>query len=130
MPNFFSWLTRGALFSVLLTFGLCYAAETREEQPKYCRGNASAGYNVTAVARQARLLSSHSWEYGTAAEALLELYNPELSVFGENPFPGNRIPVTDWQCVNALAYVQPFILTENQTLIDGDGKLTTSCLLH
>ncbi|KAK3314552.1 hypothetical protein B0H66DRAFT_576774 [Apodospora peruviana] len=38
-------------------------------------------------------LASESWEWGTAAEALLELYNPELSVFGSNPFPGGNVLV-------------------------------------
>lgn len=119
-----SWLIAGAFSTILLPYGHCHAAK-RGVPHQYCNGNVTTGYNVAAVAQQARMLASHSWEYGTAAEAFLELYNPELSVFSDDPFPGNKIPVTDWQCVNALAYVQPFILTENQTLIDGDGKLTS-----
>ena len=82
----------------------------------------SPGYNITNVAKEARNLASHSWEYGTAAEAFLELYNPELSVFGTNPFPGNDIPSVNWANVDALAYVKPIILTNNQTLVNGDGK--------
>ena len=39
-----------------------------------------AGFDPRIVANQAIKLSNHSWEYGTAAEALLELYNPDLSV--------------------------------------------------
>jgi hypothetical protein len=80
------------------------------------------GYNVGLVASQARALASHSWEYGTAAEAFLELYNHGLSVFGADPFPGGEVPKVDWADVDALAYVKPFILLSNQTLIDGDGK--------
>lgn len=80
------------------------------------------GYNVEAVANQAQRLASHSWEYGTAAEALLELYNPNLSVFGKNPFPGGHVPVVNWEAIKSLSYVKPFIQTDGQTLIDGDGK--------
>jgi hypothetical protein len=46
----------------------------------------------------------------------------ELSVFGTNPFPGNDIPSVNWANVDALAYVKPIILTNNQTLVNGDGK--------
>jgi hypothetical protein len=87
------------------------------------------GYNVSLVADQARSLASHSWEYGTAAEAFLELYNPTLSIFGPDPFPGGKVPRVDWRQVNALSYVKPFILTNNETLIDGDGKFILDILL-
>ena len=40
----------------------------------------NAGYDPNAAVQQATRLSTHSWEYGTLAEAMLELYNPELSV--------------------------------------------------
>ena len=82
----------------------------------------NVGYNVDLVAGHARTLASHSWEYGTAAEALLELYNSSLSVFSSDPFPGGKIPNVNWMNVNALSYVQPFISTNSQTLIDGDGQ--------
>ncbi|TAQ85422.1 hypothetical protein B7494_g6243 [Chlorociboria aeruginascens] len=81
------------------------------------------GYDVNGVAQLARLLASHSWEYGAAAEAFLELSNSSLSVFGEDPFPGGDVPVVDWEQVDALAYVEPFIRTDSQTLIDGDGAV-------
>lgn len=45
------------------------------------------GFDIKAVISLAISLPSHSWEYGTASEALLELYNPTFSVFGEQPFP-------------------------------------------
>jgi hypothetical protein len=79
------------------------------------------GYDIPLVEDQARRLSTHSWEYGTAAEALLEFHSPDLSVFGDDPFPRGRIPCVNWTDVPALAYVQPFIRTSDDTLIDGDG---------
>ena len=74
------------------------------------------GYNVTAAADAMTQLASHSWEWGTAAEALLELFNPELSVFGANPFPNDRVPAADPGIV-ALAYARQFIQTGQQTLV-------------
>ncbi|KAJ3566982.1 hypothetical protein NP233_g6654 [Leucocoprinus birnbaumii] len=44
------------------------------------------GFNIQSVAALAKSIPSHSWEFGTAAETLLELYDPEISVFGSSPF--------------------------------------------
>lgn len=33
-----------------------------------------------------------SYEWGTTAKALLELYNPKLPVHSNNAFPGSKIP--------------------------------------
>ncbi|KAF3920226.1 hypothetical protein AA313_de0206972 [Arthrobotrys entomopaga] len=49
--------------------------------------NSSPGYDVSSAAQVMIDKSAQSWEWGTTAEALLELYNPQLSVFGSNPFP-------------------------------------------
>lgn len=87
-----------------------------------CPNNVSIGYDVYKVADQARALSSHSWEFGTAAEAFLELYNPEYSVFGDLPFPANGLPTPD-PSIYSLKYAKPHISTNSTTFIDGDGKL-------
>ena len=79
-------------------------------------------FNVTEVMQQASMLASHSWEYGTAAEALLELHNPELSVFSQNPFPGNQLPRVDVEKTPALKFAKGKLRTGQLTLIDGDGK--------
>lgn len=60
--------------------------------------------------------ASHSWEFGTAAEALLELYNNELSVFGSNPFPNGKIPSAD-PAIFALSYAKQFIDIDSQVLV-------------
>ncbi|TFK33972.1 Six-hairpin glycosidase-like protein [Crucibulum laeve] len=72
----------------------------------------SPGFNITAVSALAKSLPSHSWEFGTAAEALLELHNPELSVFGASPFP-------------SLSYASSKIVigTGANGLSDGDGAV-------
>ncbi|KAF9555627.1 hypothetical protein CPC08DRAFT_642627 [Agrocybe pediades] len=61
----------------------------------------SPGFDIQKVAEKAQSLPSHAWEWGTAAEALLELYNPELSVFSARPFP---VPVVNYTEVLALNY--------------------------
>jgi hypothetical protein len=97
----------------------------RESRPPNC--SFDVGYDVQLVENQARRLSAHSWEYGTAAEALLEFHSPALSVFGEDPFPGGRIPRLDWTGVPGLVYAVSFIRTNNETLIDGDGTCIHFC---
>ncbi|OTA04512.1 hypothetical protein A9Z42_0050900 [Trichoderma parareesei] len=76
-----------------------------------------AGFDAYAAAQVMVDKASHSWEWGTAAEALLELHNPELSVFGSNPFPGGKIPPAD-PSTTALAYAKQFINRNSQTLVD------------
>lgn len=78
--------------------------------------------DVNKIMERACRLASHSWEHGTVAEALLELHNPELSVFGENPFPGGKLPLVEVEKTPGLKYAKRMIRTGQQTLIDGDGK--------
>ncbi|RFU73864.1 hypothetical protein TARUN_8379 [Trichoderma arundinaceum] len=76
-----------------------------------------AGFDAYAAAQVMIDKSSHSWEWGTTAEALLELYNPELSVFGSNPFPNGKVPQAN-PSTSALAYAKQFINRNSQTLVD------------
>lgn len=80
-----------------------------------------AGFNARAAADRAQELASHSWEYGTASQALLELYDPRLSVFSPQAFPGGKIPESNPHLVPALAYAKRQIRLNNETLVDGDG---------
>ncbi|KAF8996258.1 family 88 glycosyl hydrolase [Cyathus striatus] len=67
-------------------------------------------------------LPSHSWEYGAAAEALLELYDPHLSVFGPAPFP---VPIVEKESVMSLAYAsKKIVIGRGQDgLSNGDGAV-------
>lgn len=71
-------------------------------------------------------LSTHSWEQGTLAEALLEWHDPALSVFGRDPFPGGRIPSVDPSSVRSLAYAKPHIRLDSESLADGNGTAALS----
>lgn len=77
---------------------------------------------INSVITQGQNLASHSWEYGTFAEALLEWYNPTSSVFGSNAFPDGKIPVLQVADTRSLSYAKPQISTSGDTLVDGDGK--------
>jgi hypothetical protein len=79
-----------------------------------------SGYDVFSAAQVMIDKASHSWEWGTGAEALLELYNNELSVFGSNPFPNGLIPSADPGIIS-LAFAQPFINTDAQVLVDNSA---------
>jgi len=82
------------------------------------------GFDIQKVASVAESLPSHSWEYGTAVEMLLELYNPELSVFGDAPFDQKA---NSFDGVKALTYAKSHIILNladaagANILIDGDG---------
>ncbi|KFY24069.1 hypothetical protein V493_05462 [Pseudogymnoascus sp. VKM F-4281 (FW-2241)] len=69
----------------------------------------------------AERLASASWELGTVVEASLELLNPELSVFGETPFPGSRIPLIDVEGVRALRFVKDHIWLNGPALHESFG---------
>lgn len=76
----------------------------------------NSGFDVSAAVQAMVNKASHSWEWGTAAEALLELYDNDLSVFGPNPFPSGKIPNADPN-IFALAYARSFIDTSGQVLV-------------
>ncbi|KAJ3711966.1 hypothetical protein C8R42DRAFT_595149 [Lentinula raphanica] len=80
------------------------------------------GFDIEAVAATAKALPSHSWEYGTATEALLELYNSSYSVFGSATFP---VPFLIPAGVPSLAYAADVIVlgTGANGLSDGDGAV-------
>jgi hypothetical protein len=79
-----------------------------------------SGSLIPKIISQAQTSASHSWEYGTVFEALLEYHNPSLSIFN-NPFPNGKIPTVYEHQVPALRYVKPFILTDSDQLCEGNG---------
>src|SRR5437016_143694 len=77
-------------------------------------------FDIRKVSGLAQSLPSHSWEFGAGAEALLELYNPELSVFGPKPFP---VPASNNTQIRALSYAKANIVlgTGYNALYTGDS---------
>lgn len=95
------------LFSMLAMSSVDAAAVKRAVNP---------GFDVQKVRGQMMNLAGHSWEWGTAAQALLELDSPALSVFG-NPFPIPSNPSS-----TALDYARGHIFLGGQYLVPSDGK--------
>src|SRR6266576_3348223 len=81
----------------------------------------SPGFDINQVLDQAQSLPSHSWEFGTVSEALLELYNPLNSVFGDQPFP---VPTLSQSGTPSLAYASTRIQigAPPNVLANGDGS--------
>ncbi|KAF2647644.1 Six-hairpin glycosidase [Lophiostoma macrostomum CBS 122681] len=75
---------------------------------------------ISTVLAKAIEVATHSWEYGTVTEALLEWNNSSLSIWN-NPFPSGQIPTLDVDDVQALEYVKSHIDTGSDTLANGDG---------
>lgn len=84
------------------------------------------GFDIQQVAVLAESIPSHSWEFGTASEALLELYDPDISVFGSEPFSltGRYLKARRGQ-IRSLEYAKSVIDlgTGVNGLADGDGAV-------
>jgi len=80
------------------------------------------GSDIESVLELAISLPSHSWEFGTASEALLELFDQQYSVYGARPFP---VPILNPRDSPSLAYAQQKIVisTPPNGLSDGDGAV-------
>jgi hypothetical protein len=77
----------------------------------------NAGYDAYKAAQVMIDRASHSWEWGTSSQALLELLNNEFSVFSDKAFPGGHIPRPD-PTITPLAYAKKFIHTQGKTLVE------------
>lgn len=71
-----------ALNQILPAIGIISAALNNYQPFPY-----DPGFNIEKVTELAIELPTHSWEFGATGEALLELYTPQLSIFGSAPFP-------------------------------------------
>ncbi|KAF8198643.1 hypothetical protein BJ912DRAFT_845665 [Pholiota molesta] len=82
----------------------------------------SPGFDINSVITLAVSLPSHSWEFGTATEALLELYDAPHAVYGAHPFP---VPTIQPQNSPSLTYAQDKIVigVPPNGLSDGDGAV-------
>ncbi|ESK86697.1 hypothetical protein Moror_10944 [Moniliophthora roreri MCA 2997] len=89
------------------------------------------GFDIRAVTALAESLPSHSWEFGTACQALLELHNASLSVFSPCQSPAVPDIQAPTQTVHALQYADQKITigTGANAFADGDGATSDSASL-
>ncbi|KAI7786007.1 hypothetical protein LA080_005668 [Diaporthe eres] len=71
------------------------------------------GFSPTAVQAIATSKAKSNWEWGTNTQALLELYDPDVSVYSDNAFPGVKIPKKE---TTATTYAKGKIVTSGNTL--------------
>ncbi|KAK4542299.1 hypothetical protein LTR36_006952 [Oleoguttula mirabilis] len=86
-------------------------------------------FRINAARHQAEHLSTHSWELGTAAEAVEELVDPQKTVFGRDPFPNDKIPSQGLHLDQALIWLHQKIRTNNQTLFADDWGVSDPAAL-
>lgn len=70
--------------------------------------------------------SIRSWEEGVWTEALLEVHNPELTIFSSNPFLGGEmtgVPEDAIDSVAGLASAARYIWTNGTLLCEGEGMI-------
>ncbi|KAJ7672809.1 hypothetical protein B0H17DRAFT_1141052 [Mycena rosella] len=81
----------------------------------------SPGFDIASVVPYVQTLPVYSWSLASASEALLEYYNPHLSVFGPSPFPVQTVAEDS---VIALQYAASKIVfgTGADTLAPGLGS--------
>ncbi|KAK5120800.1 hypothetical protein LTR85_005867 [Meristemomyces frigidus] len=86
-------------------------------------------FRINAARHQAEQLSTHSWELGTAGEAIEELVDPQKTVFGRDPFPNDKIPSQGLHLDQALIWLYQKIRTTDQTLFDDDFAVSDPAAL-
>lgn len=82
-----------------------------------CNTFMNIGYNVNRVSDLASAAKSN-WEWGTHAQALLELHDPQICVYSVNAFPGGKIPNAR---TAATDFARPKIRTSGNTLTAAGG---------
>ena len=83
-----------------------------------------AGFDYFSVVQRGASLAKYSWEWGGLSDALIQVYNPTLSVFGGKvtAFSDGKIPKVDAGSVPGLAYAKLHINTTGTALVADDGS--------
>jgi len=97
--------------------------------PELCMSTFNYGFRVNAARTQIERLSSHSWEYGIGAEAILELLEPERTVFASEPFPADKIPKLPLKKPQGILWMQRHIRKDAPTLHADDFSVSDPAAL-
>ncbi|KAF2824786.1 hypothetical protein CC86DRAFT_419988 [Ophiobolus disseminans] len=84
-----------------------------------CSREIDIGFNVNQVSNLASSKAKSNWEWGTQAQALLELSDPFVSVFSNGAFPNGAIPK---QATAGTTYAKQYIKTDRNTLTAAGGN--------
>ncbi|KAI5365159.1 Putative six-hairpin glycosidase superfamily, glycosyl hydrolase, family 88 [Septoria linicola] len=85
-----------------------------------CVATFNFSFPINAALAQAQEHSKHSWEIGYAHEATMQIFDPDRSVFGREPFPGGKLPTLGLRLDEASIYAQKKIKVLDTSLFDED----------
>ncbi|CAN9277558.1 unnamed protein product [Alternaria alternata] len=80
---------------------------------------------IDKIAGKAKDMASHSWEYGAVSQALIEIYDPDLSPFFGHLYNVDRNHEEALMGCSGLQYARKFIVVGQDVLCDGEGKQMT-----
>jgi len=88
--------------------------------PELCRSTFNYTFRVNAARSQVERLSTHSWEYGTGVEAMLELLDPDMTVFASEPFPADKVQKLPMKRPQSILWMQRHIRIKNEPTLYAD----------
>lgn len=88
--------------------------------PEICRSTFNYTFRVNAARTQIERLSSHSWEYGIGSEAMMELLEPERTVFAPEPFPVDKIQKLPLKKPQGIMWMYRHIRTKGEPTLYAD----------
>lgn len=88
--------------------------------PEICRRTFNYGFRVNAAKSQVERLSTHSWEFGIGSQAMLELLDPEHTVFASEPFPADKIQKLPLKKPQGILWMQRHIRTRGEPTLHAD----------
>lgn len=83
-----------------------------------CTSTVNIGFSPAVVQAIATSKAKSNWEWGTNAQALLELHDPDVSVYSDSAFPDGKIPSKK---TTATTYARDKIVTSGNTLTAKGG---------
>jgi hypothetical protein len=88
--------------------------------PELCRSTFNYTFRINAARSQVERLSTHSWEYGTGVEAMLELLDPDMTVFASDPFPADKVQKLPMKRPQSILWMQRHIRIKNEPTLYAD----------
>jgi hypothetical protein len=88
--------------------------------PELCRSTFNYTFRINAARSQIERLSTNSWEYGTGVEAMLELLDPDMTVFATEPFPADKVQKLPMKRPQSILWMQRHIRVKNEPTLYAD----------
>lgn len=120
------YIAFGGVLLSLLYLRFFHQAEVDLSSYESCVGTFDYGFRINAASTQAHDWSHKPREIGMAYEATLQIYNPERSIFGPDPFPGGKLPKLGMRMDEAAIYAREKVKVVGGSLFDQDGDSSVS----